>query len=1050
MRAEPRFRWAVVASCAAVAAFTTFLFAQSGTSLAQTTSDLVLEAAALLAAWACARAARRGGADSRGWRVLSLAAVVWAAGNAVWTTYGLTRDHLYPFPSVADIGFVGFFVVAAFGLLSFPRESERLVSRVRTALDVAVIATSVLFISWATVLGPLYRTESADLLSRTGMAYPIVDIAVASLVLALGMRRPVRARMPWVFLGGGLVTLAVTDSIYVHRTVEGVFASGTPLYAGWLIAFLLIALVTVFPARVSATGEHARLGRVQEFLPYVPFLGALLVIGGTTLNLSEDPFLLASGLICLVVFAVRQALIVIENLVLRDDLRARVEERTAELAESNRQLRDRSDAAVLLRTIAVATNEAPTADCALQVALDEVCRYTRWPVGHVYLVSEESADEVRPMPIWHVDDPERFEGFRRATDAMPFVLGVGLPGRVAGTALPVWIDDVTADAPLVRAAGGEDLGVRAGFGVPVLAGREVLGVLEFFSCEPAPPDPALLDVVAQVGTDLGRVIERKRAEEALRHSEGRTRSILEAANDAFLGMDESGLITDWNRNAETIFGWTAAEARGRSLADTIIPPAYRKAHSEGLARFLATGEGPVLGNRLELSALHRDGREFPAELSIWQTGGKRPTFIAFVQDITERKENERSLAQARDQAVEASRAKSEFLATMSHEIRTPMNGVIGLTGLLLDTELNETQRHHAERVRASGEALLAVINDILDFSKIEAGRLELEMVDFDLAHAIEEVAALVAESTRVKGLELVAYCRPEVPTALRGDVGRLRQILLNFATNAVKFTAAGEVVLRAGLAEEPTDDGVVVRCEVADTGVGISPGTTEKLFTPFSQADASTTRRYGGTGLGLAICRRLAEAMGGTVGVDSRPGEGSTFWLHLPLAHATQPIAAPDCAGHSLAGRRVLVVDDNATNRLVLASQLRAWDIAADVAPHAEVALERLRAAAAQSQPYDLALVDMAMPGMDGLELATVITSDPRLASVPLLLLSSVLVEAEATSAAGFVARLTKPVRLSNLYDALVRAVTLSTHIARLCRGAVPLPRPRSADWRRR
>jgi CheY-like chemotaxis protein/HPt (histidine-containing phosphotransfer) domain-containing protein len=395
-------------------------------------------------------------------------------------------------------------------------------------------------------------------------------------------------------------------------------------------------------------------------------------------------------------------------------------------------------------------------------------------------------------------------------------------------------------------------------------------------------------------------------------------------------------------------------------------------------------------------------------------------------DVSTHVEAEAAIAAARDQAVEASRIKSDFLATMSHEIRTPMNGVIGLTGLLLETQLTETQRSHAEGVRASGEALLSIINDILDFSKIEAGKLELETVDFDVASAVEAVAALVAESARAKGLELVAYCRPEVPSALRGDVGRLRQILLNFATNAIKFTESGEVVLRADVDGEPTTEQVMVRFEMSDTGVGVDPATAERLFEPFSQADASTTRRYGGTGLGLAICRRLAHAMGGTVGVDSRPGPGSTFWLHLPLAPASQPVEAPDRSPHLLSGRRVLVVDDNQTNRLVLASQLRAWNISADVTADGAQALECLRRAARSTEPYDLALLDMAMPAMDGLELAAIIASDPELSSVRLLLHSTVSIEAEVAARAGFEARLAKPVRLSSLYDALLRAVSPS------------------------
>jgi PAS domain S-box-containing protein len=404
--------------------------------------------------------------------------------------------------------------------------------------------------------------------------------------------------------------------------------------------------------------------------------------------------------------------------------------------------------------------------------------------------------------------------------------------------------------------------------------------------------------------------------------------------------------------------------------------------------------------------------------------GKVLALLGTYQDITDARAAEEELTHTRDRALEASRAKSDFLATMSHEIRTPMNGVIGLTGLLLDSKLTEIQRRYAQGVKTSGEALLGIINDILDFSKIEAGKLELEMVDFDLSYAIEEVGSLVAESARAKGLELIAYCHADMPTALRGDVGRLRQILLNFASNAVKFTEAGEVVLRAGLAEEPTSQRVLVLFEVADTGVGFDPSSAEKLFEPFSQADASTTRRHGGTGLGLAICRRLAEAMGGTVGVDNRPGGGSAFWLQLPLSHALEPIAPQDRTAHFLEGRRMLVVDDNETNRMALASQLRAWEITADLAAGAGEALELLRKAAAESNPYDMALLDMDMPEMDGLTLAGILRADPDLAAVRLLLLSSVWVEAEAAAEAGFVGHLTKPVRLSNLYDALMLAIS--------------------------
>ncbi len=407
-------------------------------------------------------------------------------------------------------------------------------------------------------------------------------------------------------------------------------------------------------------------------------------------------------------------------------------------------------------------------------------------------------------------------------------------------------------------------------------------------------------------------------------------------------------------------------------------------------------------------------------------------------DITERRGLEAELAEARDEALESSRLKSDFLATMSHEIRTPMNGVIGLTGLLLDSPLTDTQRQYAEGVRASGDALLAIINDILDFSKIEAGKLELEMVDFDLAEALDDVAFLVAESARSKSLELVAYCHPGMPTMLRGDVGRLRQILLNLVANAVKFTAQGEVVLRASVGHADhagNAEHVVVRLEVLDTGIGIAPGSSEQLFNPFSQADASTTRRYGGTGLGLAICRRLTEAMGGTLGVDSDLGKGSLFWLELPLARASDPSRVPERSRRLPPDLRVLVVDDNQTNRLVLGAQLLAWDLTAVLVPDAYAALDLLQRAAEDGRPYDIALVDMAMPGRDGMDLARIVKADPALRSVRLLLLTSVSVGADEAARAGFSVCLTKPARLSQLYEALVRALAPSA----------PEPAPRRA-----
>jgi two-component system sensor histidine kinase/response regulator len=381
------------------------------------------------------------------------------------------------------------------------------------------------------------------------------------------------------------------------------------------------------------------------------------------------------------------------------------------------------------------------------------------------------------------------------------------------------------------------------------------------------------------------------------------------------------------------------------------------------------------------------------------------------------------LAAARDAALAASRAKSAFLATMSHEIRTPLNGVVGLNELLLTTELDDRQRQYVEGVRSSGRALLDVINEVLDFSRIESGHLELEEVDFDLVQLVEDVAEMVSEPAQSKRLELLAYCSPEVPAGLRGDPARLRQVLLNLAGNAVKFTPSGEVVVRAQL-ESRADDAVTVRFEVADTGIGIADGNQARLFEPFTQADSSTTRRYGGSGLGLAICRQLVAAMGGTLGVQSEPGRGSTFWFTVPLRTAHDRLVTPPRPTTGLAGRRVLVVDDNTTNLAILNDQLRHWGMTVDVADGSDRALLRLRQAVRDGRPYELALVDLCMPDVDGLELARLVAREPAIAGTTVVLMSSSADVSSAEAAEASVAIvLTKPVLLSRLRETLGRVL---------------------------
>lgn len=516
----------------------------------------------------------------------------------------------------------------------------------------------------------------------------------------------------------------------------------------------------------------------------------------------------------------------------------------------------------------------------------------------------------------------------------------------------------------------------------------------------------------------------------LREGRDLLRVVIKSSLDGVLIADAKGNIVDLNDATAAMFGFTPAEMTGHEMSGLIMPERLRSAHKAGMARYAATGKAKVMGRRIEIDAMKRDGTEFPIELSITVSGqGDNAQYIAFMRDITDRRMAEQSLRKAKEDAEAASRAKAQFLAAISHEMRTPLTGILGALDLIAATNLSEQQSRYVRTANRSGHALLSVISDVLDISRLEHSRIDLDIDNVDLEQIVEDVVEIVGHLAGERGNVISVDIDEGLPPHLLGDAARIRQVLLNFATNAVKFTYDGFVkisVVQLGRSGDRVD----IELSVRDTGPGISESDKDKLFQNFSRLSSIGSDTSGGTGLGLAISKRLADLMGGSVGVETELGKGSRFWFRLTLGADAAKVSNENLpsfvqpAPLQLRSRRVLVVDDNETVRTIVAGQLAASGHHAETAESAVKAVAMLK-----STPFDVVILDVSMPVVDGFEALSIIRGLPGAAGqTPVIALTAhALIEVrQRCAAAGFDHFLTKPVRIDDLAR-VINAATSAT-----------------------